>query len=66
MSEEDPTFFPEAADFRAWLEEHHRGAPEKQVASVEREHQQCEGQARENCAQDGTLPEPLHASVSLP
>jgi uncharacterized protein YdeI (YjbR/CyaY-like superfamily) len=22
-SEENPTFFPEAADFRAWLEEHH-------------------------------------------
>jgi len=26
MSEEDPTFFPEAADFRAWLEEHHTSA----------------------------------------
>jgi uncharacterized protein YdeI (YjbR/CyaY-like superfamily) len=23
MSQEDPTFFPEAAEFRAWLEEHH-------------------------------------------
>ena len=23
MSAENPTFFPEAADFRAWLEEHH-------------------------------------------
>ena len=26
MSEEDPTFFSEAADFRAWLEEHHTSA----------------------------------------
>ena len=26
MSKEDPTFFPEAADFRAWLEEHHGSA----------------------------------------
>ena len=26
MSEEDPTFFREAADFRAWLEEHHASA----------------------------------------
>jgi uncharacterized protein YdeI (YjbR/CyaY-like superfamily) len=25
-SEENPTFFPEAADFRAWLEEHHASA----------------------------------------
>jgi uncharacterized protein YdeI (YjbR/CyaY-like superfamily) len=25
-SEEDPTFFPEAADFRAWLEKHHASA----------------------------------------
>ena len=25
-SAEDPTFFPEAADFRAWLEEHHGSA----------------------------------------
>jgi uncharacterized protein YdeI (YjbR/CyaY-like superfamily) len=23
---EDPTFFPEAADFRAWLAEHHTSA----------------------------------------
>lgn len=26
MSERDPTFFPAAADFRAWLEEHHASA----------------------------------------
>ena len=26
MSEEDPTFFPKATDFRAWLEEHHTSA----------------------------------------
>jgi uncharacterized protein YdeI (YjbR/CyaY-like superfamily) len=26
MSEEAPTFFPEAADFRAWLEAHHASA----------------------------------------
>ena len=26
MSEDDPTFFPEAADFRAWLEENHTSA----------------------------------------
>lgn len=26
MSEKDPTFFPSAADFRAWLEEHHATA----------------------------------------
>ena len=26
MSEEAPTFFPEAADFRAWLEKHHTSA----------------------------------------
>lgn len=25
-SEENPTFFPEAADFRAWLEQHHASA----------------------------------------
>lgn len=26
MSEHDPTFFPEPADFRAWLEQHHTSA----------------------------------------
>lgn len=26
MSEDDPTFFQEAADFRAWLEQHHTSA----------------------------------------
>lgn len=26
LAEEDPVFFPEAADFRAWLEEHHTSA----------------------------------------
>lgn len=26
MSEQNPTFFPEAADFRAWLDAHHRSA----------------------------------------